>query len=470
MELWPKDMSEEMRVRINEPMIPSAPESLPDIPFTSNEQSAPEIYDFQAMLRPTETSADDAVAITNRSPIRFPTSEPTTRSPDREVAFVPRGGSNKKRKLKKKVKPVSEEVPFLETSAPFTPSTNSVIEVMPNGEQQNVGQATPIYEFIDEPVVNIFQPIRYTDVISNLSNLTAQTFGTNNASDMVEIIDNPPKLNIISVDLDPIINYGSSEREIIGQINETLPIVSEITLNFNNDLSPVDVTLNQLKSAIEERDLPKIRNIVQTMDEEMMKLEKPLKLAKLSAIDIKLNELKLAIDERDLPKIKMIALSMGEDAEKLEKPMVEEKKIQVAIDVEKTTEAVMKKPSTTTLPPSNTAFLAEVPSTTLRSKIYLAPRVRAAQRKVKQVKAKSLFDEKLKDKASTSATEIPVMFTTKLKLTTEKMKIITAEPITSPRPSKGKRSHITPRTRNMARTATKSSRKQTSRRSERNPI
>lgn len=430
MELWPKNMSKEMRVRINEPMVPSAPDNLPDIPFNNDKQNVPEIYDFEAMLRPTESSVIDDIAIKNRSPIVFPTSEPTTRNPERqEVAFVTRGG-NKKRKLKKKVKPVPE-VPFVETSKPFTPSTNSVIEVMPNGEQQNVPRVTPIYEFIDEPVVNIFQPIRYTDVISNLSNLTQQTFGMNNASNMIEIIDNSKPLSSDTVDLNPMINLGDSERENGGQINETMPNndVSEITLSFNNDLSPIDIMLNQLKRAIEERDLAKIRNIVQSMEE---------------------------------------------DTEESKTPKAEKEIVPVMMVERKTTEAVIKETSTTTVPPSTTISTTESSTTAylaprLRSsKVYLAPRVRDAQKKHKKVKAQSLSDEKLKEVAFT---EIPPVETTKFKSTTEKIK---ASSVLLTKPTKGKRSHITTRARLIAKSAsttkTKSSRRQVSRRSGRKPI
>lgn len=392
-ELWPKDMNKEMRVRINEPMIPSGPDALPDIPLNIKDQKAPEIYDYQALLRPTEASVIEEIAITNRSPIIFPTSEPTTRSPEREVAFVPRG-SNKKRKLKKKVKPVPE-VPFAETSEPFTPSTNSVIEVMPNGEQQKVQQATPIYEYIDEPVVNIFQPVRYTDVVSNLSNLTAQSFGMNNASNMIEIIDISPE---------PV---GNSSSE---QIKETLPIndASEITLSLNNELSPIDIMLNQLKSAIEERDFAKIRSIVQSMDEEPETSEKPKA----------------------------------------------EKKDQVTMMIEKTTEAITEK-SSTSLPSLVTVSSADV-ATKAQSKVYLAPRVRAAQRKLKQAKTKSLSN---KDKASTTVTEIPVMLTSKLKSTTEKMKTSTVQVTEPSNVKKGRQSHITPRVRRVPKTTLKSSRR-----------
>lgn len=411
MELWPGDMSKEMRIKINEPMLPSGPDVLPDIPLSINEQNVPEIYDFQAMLRPTESSIIEDIVITNRSPIVFPTSEPTTRSPDRQVvAFVSRGG-NKKRKLKKKVKPVAE-VPFAETSETFTPSTNSVIEVMPNGEQQNVQQATPIYEFIDEPVVNIFQPIRYTDVVSNLSNLTQQTFGVNNSSNTIEIIDSSPSPKADSVDLNSTISVSELERETMGQINETLPNndVSEITLSFNNDLSPIDIMLNQLKSAIEERDLAKIREIVQSMDE---------------------------------------------NVEKTEKPKAEMEKVQVTMDMVKTTQAVETKPMALPTSTTQNSDLVYVAPRLRNSKVYLAPRVRDAQKKLKKVKAQSLSDEKLKEEATTVVTEIPVILTTKFKSTTEKMKTAT----TVIKPTKGKRSHITPRSRQIVNSTTKSSRK-----------
>jgi hypothetical protein len=457
MELWPKDMSNEMLVRINEPIILTASASLPDIPLPVKEKSpfqpvereqilitepmteaplrkkikTPPVK-FETMPKSTEISLIEEMAITNRSPIVFPTSEPTTQNPVREVAFVSRGG-NKKRKLKKKVKPAAE-VPSAEAITPFKPSVGSAIEVMPNGEQPKIPQ---IYEYVDEPVVNIFQPIRYTDVINKLSSLTAQSFGTKNDSKIDQIIDNasPVITNITSMEESKVMDMNN------GSMNGAL----EINLSMDNSLSPIDIMLDQLKLAIEERDLKKIKNIVQSMNED----EKQLK--------------EQNSDEK--PEKKVVA---AEEIPTTTELIVEtstklRSKIYMAPKVRTSTTSITESPTTEAIKDvSNTEMSTEMSleiPTTVSSRIYLAPRVRAAQKKQKQVKSKLLSDEIPKESLTEAVTtEIP----TTLKPTTEKRNSATvakAEPLNL-RPTKRKRSHVTPRKRNVARTVTKSSHKQ----------
>lgn len=437
MELWPKDMSKEMRIRINEPKV-YAIDDVPDIPVNIKEYSRQQ-EKFEAMLKPTETSIEEEKAKTDRSPVVFPTSMPTTRSPDREVAFVSRNG-NKKRKLKKKVKPAAE------TTDSLTPPMVSVIEVMPNGEQPKIPQVTPIYEYIDEPVVNIFQPIRYTDVINNLSNLTAQTFGTTNnqnASDVVQVIDILPPMSIASATIVPSVEDFITTGQMNGSMSSD---VLEINLNMNNSLSPIDIMLDQLKLAIEERDLAKIKRIVQSMDNDETELKKQNSEEKKAEAIEKTTEA-------------MMALSSTVSIVKA--PTKARSKIYLAPKVRTSTVSTTETPTTVLSEIyiasnvlSSTVFPIEN-AVTKRNKIYLAPKVRAGQKKLKQVKEISALDKNLIENSSASVTEIP---TTTLKLTTEKRivtsTVVKAEPLIA-RPTKRKRSHITPRTRQNLKSATR---------------
>lgn len=390
--LWPQNMKTEMKLMIQKPL----PESIPDIPS----KPKPEAPDLQPMLGPTETIIIDEVAITNRAPVVFPTSLPTTKSPDRNVAFVSRGNSNKKRKLKKKVK--TAPVPFVETSPisdSFPPSSNSVTEI--SLDNHNYGQATPIYENIDEPYTNIFEPIRYTDVIGNLSDLTELAFGSRNDSNrFIEIIDNSQPagptsdITIMSGDAQPMINLTASNLDNL-QFNSNASDDSQVTFpslpRKFNELTAFDKMLSQLRRAIDERDLAKIRNIVQ-----MFEASKPPTTA--------------------------------------------------SPEVTKKATTATSSPMTMSLPSS----MVDSEATTVRSKVYLAPRVRNAQRKFNQLKTKASADEKLKEDNNITVTEI---FTTKLPSTTEKM--TTTKPISSVTATRKGRSQLTPRIRNVV---TKSSR------------
>lgn len=455
MELWPKDMSTEMLLRINEPLILTAPYSLPDIPLKEKDtvqvdqlnnkeptsDDSLEVKEnpvkYEAMLKSTEFTTLEEMAITNRSPVVFPTSEPTTRNPIREVAFVSRGG-NKKRKLKKKVKPEAE-VPFAEATAPFTPPVDSVIEVKPIREQPKISQITPIYEYIDEPVVNIFQPIRYTDVINTLSSLTAQTFGSDSRNDtqVVPIIDNVSPINNSS-----IIDDSNAIKNTNGSVSDIL----EINLSMDNNLSPIDIMLDQLKLAIEEKDLKKIKNIVQAMDDN----EDFLGKQKSEEIygDKKSDKLLVSTESMPSPPTTQSVLDVST---KFHSIIYSAPKVRVTITESTTIEDSKDDIAISSIPVSTEPPALIIP-TTLASRIYLAPKVRAAQKKLKQVKAKALFDDIYKESSTEAVTEVP----TKLKSTTEKRNLLTvvkAEPL-NVRPTKRKRSQITSRNRNIVRTVT----------------
>lgn len=383
LELWPKVVKIEK------------PETLPDIPYKMVSPAAidyqtpasinyqppanidyqpPASIDYQPLTGPTES----VVLNTDPGPVVFPTLQPTVKSPDRIVAFVARGGSNKKRKLKKKVKP---EVAFVETSPDaMTPATDSVIEI--TASNQHTFEATPVYETIDEPMIDFFKPIRYTDVVDQLSNLTQMSFGMNGAAEndtgdlMIEIIDNSQATSKGSAG---DTNFDIAEVEADGKlmVNASEFTFPSLPRNFNK-LAPIDRLLNQLKRAIDERDIAKIKNIV----------------------------------------------------EMLEEPKPE------------ATSAAATEAATTATSSSSSSFTETI---TDRSKIYLAPRVRIAQKKLKQLIAKS-SSEKLKENISVTEMSTSAGSSTKLKSTTEKMTMMTAV-TSSLKPANKKRSHITTRIR-----------------------
>lgn len=425
-EFWPPDMDKEkfysmrqessvmqnwpeLKVRMKAPL----PETIPDILVDPKPQ--PEIInDFEALYRPTEGIVINEIAITNRSPVLFPTSEPTTKSPDMNVAFVARG-NNKKRKLKKKVKSF---VPFAETILPSTPAYEPVTEI---SVSNNGAQATPVYETIDEPYVNVFPPVRYTDVISNLSNLTEMSFGSNSSNRVIEIIDNPQ----FNDDYSAEIRFNVTDFASDIQMDNKEPIsvnVSQITFPpriFSSDLSPFDIMMRLLRQAIEERDIARIKNI----------------------------------------------------AEMLEEPKQMEEVTVAMINV---TEAATTATSSTSAPLDVTTYQSpEV--VTYRSKIYLAPRVRNAQRKSKQLKAKTTEDKKSHDSSTTvtemSTTMVPTKSTARLrsvKTTTEKMammssvmpsdNVMSSSVATTVKSGRQGRSHITSRVRMVTRSSRKAAR------------
>lgn len=382
-QLWPMRAKPEAYVRINKP---SLPENLPDIPLN---QASPEIPDFQ-----TITESIEDFAVTNRAPVVFPTSEPTTKSPEQAVAFVTRNG-NKKRKLKKKVKAVTS----VET-LPTTPVPDSVIEITPSIHNHGA----PIYETIDEPFIDIFKPIRYTDIISNLSNLTEMTFGAKNASKWIEIIDSDQPINNFPDEFNPTIAFNVSDF-----YNNSESVITLSSTQGYNELMPLDMMLNELRQAIDDRDVRRIKSIVQLIED---------------------------------PKEETVTA------------MMESKNV---------TEA-----ATTATPTTNTSVevsTLKLEPTTLANKVYLAPRVRN-QRKFKQLKTKitpadstpsSIEKDQESSDIKTTVTEMmnTNMSSAKLKSTTEKMMMSSVESTSLKATAKGRRSHITPRTRIV----TKSSRK-----------
>ena len=253
--LQPEEMQQEVKVSEPKPVT-----SFPDIPIpehTSYRYNPIVVDDFEALLGPSEGTIIDDDAITNAGPVVFPTSDPTTRDPERTIAYISRGNANKKRKLKKKVKP-TPVVPLAEITETTAPYSNSVIETASDNNDRNVPIEIPIYEPADidrEP----FNPSYYPEVISNLSNLTELSFGFQSKKE--------PKKNVVilketSADND----FNSMEGEII-EMNKIAPIVSPTILPMSiDDLMPLEKFFNDLKKAIDERDVEQIKRIVRVMD------------------------------------------------------------------------------------------------------------------------------------------------------------------------------------------------------------
>lgn len=395
MELWPRPVEREIVVVVKKP----SSEKLPDIP-ASNKTFTFE-RDIQEMATPTESIVYNDISITDAGPVVFPTSFPTTRGPDRNIVYIPRHNGNKKRKLKKKAKQAASAV--VVTSEAIDPVSISVngVEVK---DERIVPDATPIYEIIDEPSQDIYQPIRYTDVINNLSNLTELTYGNkraNSSDNTLEIIDAQQPID------NAMNNFNISNMESNNQTSRGLNSsrgsrrrIPSKPLSME-DLTPLEKLFQRLKNAIDERDVAMIKNIVRLMEEPEPVTE--------AAVEI-ISEIKTAESITKLPSVTEVIISSTQ----------------------------FETAATSTSQPS-TSMSQSDESTTTRSKIYLAPRVRLAQKKLKELKEKAL-DE------SVTATETIAS----VKPTTERVTITTSI-ISSLMPTRRRsRSHITPRIRSIA--------------------
>lgn len=259
-QMWPREVMKDV-TRVNQKVLP---ENLPDIPIkTVSVNSWSNVDDknnFESLTSPTESSVPESVSVSDPGPVVFPTVDPTTKDPDQSIVYIARGGY-KKRKLKKKAK---TSAPFVETSPTKAPSTSTESEI--KASDIYMPEVTPIYEVINESVVNIFPPVRYTDVVNNLSNLTEQSFGlarVNDSKKKVEIIINSKPMDDDNLVVDFVIGNTSTEVYIT---EESTTQKQEKSLNLN-DIIPLEKLLNQLKQAIEERDVGKIKRIVELMEE-----------------------------------------------------------------------------------------------------------------------------------------------------------------------------------------------------------
>ena len=400
LELWSGNKNQEV-VHINKHKQP-LPEKLPDIPTDHKAWTSTDITDYQPLIGPTEGSIIDTVSITNPGPVLFPTLEPTTKGPDRYVVHITRSG-HKKRKLKKKVK---STVPFVEVSEPFAPYSNSVIETTTNN--QNIAEVTPIYENVDEGDNNSkYQAIRYTDVISNLSNLTELSFGEKTTVNKSNNNDNRSTIAITfgennlmdNANVSSTANDSGNINSKSGGSNETVEIskASSDSLQSTNEMMPLERLLNQLKRAIDDRDIAKIKNIVQMMEEPKLETEK------------------------------VTAQSTTE-----------------VVKMESSSQESTQWSTVTSTTDYNKVHVAPIVTSTVRSKIYLAPRVRNAQKKAKQLVTTSPPDEtQLKDKTDESSTSTLSSSTTE-NITT----VVAFSNNSSSMPvRKGRSHHLTPRGR-----------------------
>lgn len=411
MEFWPKPVNREVVVMVEK----SSSERLPDIPAkTKTFTYEPEL---QEMVTTTETVIYNDISITNSGPVVFPTSLPTTKGPDRDIVYIPRNSGNKKRKLKKKAKPAVSAV--VVTSEAIDPVSISVNGVNATNEQK-VPDATPIYETIDEPPQDIF-PIRYTDVINNLSNLTELTYGNKRANnsdnkiiDAQQPIDNAmSNFNVSESESNNKIHTNQTSRSLNASRGSRRRIPSK-PLSME-DLTPLEKLFEQLKNAIDERDVAMIKNIVRLMEEPEPVTEAAAVIT--TEISTKLAASPSTTEVISSSKLETTASSTSQSSTKLK--------------IEETSTSQASTLMSTSLSED---------STTTRSKIYLAPRVRLAQKKLKDLKEITL-DEKLQS----SATE--TIASTSVRPTTERLVITTSSLMPTRRRS---RSHITPRIRSIA--------------------
>lgn len=421
----PEEAPEEVQVKIIKPLTKELlstkelPSHLPDIPTKiSSWKHKAEINDFEPLTKATESTIIDDSGITNIGPVVFPTnSGSTTKSPDRIVAYISRG-NNKKRKLKKKVKPALQEsfAEISETTAPSYP--NSVIETT-QYNQILPQEPTPIYEVINEPPQDIFQPIRYIEVISNLSNLTEQSFGMKRTKakkkNQIVIIENPVPIESISPN-DFTATADSNATEIGNQ-----------SITMSDNFSPTNIPVSSSSTTTP-----------QSIDD-LMPLEKFF------------NELKQAIDDRDLEKIKNIVRLM------------ESGSVTESMEIQSSTTEAVTEASSSAIPTTT------IESTTAARKVYLAPRVRKLKLAIEKAS-----EEKLKESTVTVTVEAAsTTSSTELQSATEKMPIGEAFVATSLKPTRRRRngrSHITPRYRNIAERSRQAAKNNIRRRFARKPL
>lgn len=357
-QMWRQENKNDV-TRVNQKV---SPEKLPDIPIKtvsisinswSNDDREKKI---ESLTSPTESSVVESVSVTDPGPVVFPTLEPTTKYPDQSIVFIARGGY-KKRKLKKKAKTALPFVEFFPTES-FSSNTESEIKA----SDINMPEATPIYEVNNEPVINIFPPVRYTDVVNNLSNLTEQSFGSsrvNDSNNQVEIISNSKPFDENNL----VVNFNIGNESSKINVKEEFTTLSQEKSLSTQDIMPLEKLLNQLKQAIEDRDVGEIKRIVRLMED---------------------------------PKVETIISA------KISPPKVETvTKAQVKIS-----SIVAKTESATTAP---------------EKKIYLAPRIRIEQKMLKPNKSDS--PDKLKDKSISISAETvtPTSKINKFMVTTEKI-------------------------------------------------
>lgn len=500
-EFWPPDMDKEKfySMKHDIPMwtqgvktvthvehIEKLPEKIRDIPVhvpSHTWKYRSQYKDFEALSGPTEATVIDDSSITEAGPVLFPTSDPTTRSPDRQIVFVSRGNNNKKRKLKKKARPAPVAPSYTGQSETAAPYLNSAMETTAYNQNAPTQDATPIYEVIDEPGPDIFQPIMYTKVINNLSDLTEQSFGTkpeNSSKNEVIVIDYPPPINVDTINAN-ITSYAAPSVTELPVMPSTTGKPATI-----EDLMPLEKFLNELKQAIDERDIAKIKNIVRLLDEGNVSqpMTRPVLSVKPAVVAVRSRGLPRLIRNRTTTEATtstFVPTESTSEPEPVSDTTFEAVRVESTSEAAETiassevpagtkipdvapslsrgyiappknnsnTESVVKfrsrnEPTTTEVPATmSTIYVTtEEPSTFRRSRIYLAPRVRQAK-----LPKETGPDDVLKENIIT-VTELKAT-TTSLKQVAEWLQPTTTEemaaapdPVTTVRPTRRRsRSH-----------------------------
>lgn len=293
-----------------------------------------ENYNHPRFYQTTEKYYNEDYAITDSGPVRFPISEPDTfqTSHDYNSAATPlpaQRAGNKKRKLKKKVKTTQNNIAhFYETTVADynTPPTDVTVNaILPENVHVQIIEGNGFDAG--------FQPVRYTNVIDSVSNLTEMSFGNDERSRNTAVEE------VKEVKIEK--KSESSERSSRHQNNRGKMV---------NELKPWDFMFVQLSRAIEDRDLVKIKTLVNAISEK----EKSRKVKKVSR---------------------------GRVTSTTVAPFEE---ITSVAPILTTTEA-SEIPSTTTVeitePPTTTVSYE---STTPQRKRYLAPRIRLSLKKIMQ--------------------------------------------------------------------------------------
>ncbi|KAG5678943.1 hypothetical protein PVAND_008562 [Polypedilum vanderplanki] len=326
--------------------IKSTPEPIVIVPQVSEEpeSSFPIAVDFNNFIKsttqapvknlvyvPSSTTEDSLIyyneaAMTNPGPIVFPTIEPTTArssstkhfdyAPIINTAVVPR--ANKKRKLKKKAKTSSLVTQFnIDSNNQVinsqTPEISAITTNDATATEKTSFQYSPqMYEIDNES-------IHYTDIISNLSNLTELSYSSNNRTgnnfkhqkgdhiinksknNLNKVIANdlesttvvtstttnhPFLITVVSEDDDnkttkkeeyssvgPDYNYEKTTEKIVMHSttstsshlpSSTTARIKKLNKSKSSDVSnSVENAIGELKKAIDDHDTMKVKNIVE---------------------------------------------------------------------------------------------------------------------------------------------------------------------------------------------------------------
>lgn len=294
--------AEEIEISTDLPPIERLPENLPDIPIHNYEeievyekktqipkrkQHKPIIEDQIEFLKITEpvkevykianydnldhpkyfqttesyfNFADEngGFAITNPGPVRFPTTESDIIESTYDyitpsTALPTRAAGNRKRKLKKKAKTTQNNAHFFETTASIGHNIPPVADVTVNAiSPENVHVQIIDGNGFTETTNTAFQPIKYTNVIDTVSNLTEQSFRNGNDD-----------RSSYSTSVEEVAENKSNESSEFTEFKKEKSFRTKSV----NELKPWDFMFVQLSRAIEDRDLMKIKTLVNAISE-----------------------------------------------------------------------------------------------------------------------------------------------------------------------------------------------------------